>query len=433
MKNIKKDLHALFDELRGTMEVDHIIELLVFTAFMTKLEPSILEKLKNEKEDDAYQQLSDVAVATKQKFPKLNSGLFDVPQEHRVYKKGLHSVVQFVLALSENNAFSEFVLVLGELKRLKSRISDFTDSANASTSALFKALVGNCKDKTLFDGACGLAKIACDLNPKAGYLNEINTDVAIMAERLLILSNRNQFVVHNANSLMESHDDKQEKVDIVVMEPPLALKFSADQRRLFTEADYLLVDPGSSVPASAGDVLWVQLALSQLNNRGKAYLLLPQGWLFRGGYDGKVREKLIELDVVETIIALPPQLLEYTSIPPVILVLNKRKEKQGVVHFVDASDFGVSARVQREVSNEDAKAISQLAAGKNPEDKRFRAVCREEIASNDNVLNVKRYISTEVVASKVDLDEELLKLDGMKHQYAESQQVLEGLLKNLGL
>ncbi|MEZ9692441.1 N-6 DNA methylase [Vibrio lentus] len=432
MKNINKDLHVLFDELRGTMEVDHIVELLVLTAFIAKLEPSILETLKSAKEDDVYQQLNDVAATTKQKFPKLNSGLFEVPQEHRVYKKGLHSVVQFVQALSENNAFSDFVLVLGELKRLKSRISAIADSANASTSVLFKALVGNCEGRTLFDGACGLAKIASDLNPKTGYLNEINIDVAIMAERLLILSNREQFVVHNANSLMESHGDEQKKVDIVVMEPPLALKFSADQRRLLTKADYLLVDPGSSVPASAGDVLWVQLALSRLNNEGKAYLLLPQGWLFRGGYDGKVREKLLELDVVDAVIALPPQLLEFTSIPPAIVVLNKRKEKQGVVHFVDASDFGVSARMLREVSSEDAKAISELACGKYPEDKRFRAVYREEITSNDNVLNVKRYINTKVEAAKVDLKEELLKLDGVKQQYVESQRVLEGLLESLG-
>lgn len=292
--------------------------------------------------------------------------------------------------------------------------------------------MGNCESKTLFDGACGLAQIASELNPKAGYLNEINAHAAIMAERMLILNNREQFVVQSKDSLTDTHSAEQESVDVVVMEPPFALKFSADQRRLLAEVDYLLVDPGSSVPASAGDVLWVQLALSQLNNEGKAYLLLPQGWLFRGGYDGKVREKLIELDVVEAIIALPPQLLEFTSIPPAIVVLNKQKEKQGVVNFVDASDFGVSTGALREIGAEDAKIISELVAGVPPQDKRYRAVSREEIESNENILNVKRYIITEVEATKVDLSEELLKLDEIKHQYAQSQKVLEGLLKNLG-
>ncbi|MDE1266083.1 N-6 DNA methylase [Vibrio aestuarianus] len=432
MTNIKKDLHALFDELRGTMEVSHITELLVFTAFLTKLEPSALKKLEDEKEEHAYQQLKEAAVAVKQKFPLLKSELFEAPQEHRIYKKGLYLVVRFVLALSASNAYSDFVVGLKELKRFKSRISDIADSANHSTTELFKALVGNCENKTLFDGACGLAQIASELSPKAGYLNEFNAHTAIMAERMLILNNREQFVVQSKDSLTDTHHGEQESVDVVVMEPPFALKFSADQRRSLAEVDYLLVDPGSSVPASAGDVLWVQLALSRLNHEGKAYLLLPQGWLFRGGYDGKVREKLLELDVVEAVIALPSQLLEFTSIPPAIVVLNKNKDKPGVVHFVDASDFGDSTKALREVGAEDAKIISELVAGVHPQDKRYRAVSREEIASNENILNVKRYISTEVEATKVDLSEELLKLDEMKHQYAQSQKVLEGLLKSFG-
>lgn len=53
---------------------------------------------------------------------------------------------------------------------------------------------------------------------------------------------------------------------------------------MLTEINYLQpLSVFHAIPSSASESLWIQLYLYHLNDKGRAYLILPIGWLFKGG------------------------------------------------------------------------------------------------------------------------------------------------------
>jgi len=220
----------------------------------------------------------------------------------------------------------------------------------------------------------------------------------------------------------------KQQFDLVVMEPPFSLKFGADERRKLAESPFIQVPTGSSVSATAGDSLWIQQALSKLNETGKGYILIPQGFLFRGGYDAKVREYLLENELLEAVIGLPANVLNGTSIPPVILVLNKNKPAGSSVVFVDASEIGKSNKNRITISEEDAVLIADLAAGKLADDDHYKAVFMPEIREQNNELNISRYIIKNVEVEELDVEQELQVLNNYQVEFEQSQKRLKLLL-----
>ena len=66
-----------------------------------------------------------------------------------------------------------------------------------------------------------------------------------------------------------------------------------------------------------------QTTLYNKNESNKAIMLLPQGWLFRGGYDARLREHLLIHGFIETIISFHTGLMKSLSIPIVLMIMNK--------------------------------------------------------------------------------------------------------------
>ena len=156
--------------------------------------------------------------------------------------------------------------------------------------------------------------------------------------------------------------------------------------------------------------------------------MLPQGILFRVGYDASVREYLLENELLEAVIGLPAGILDGTGIPPVILVLNKNKQAGSPVIFVDASDMGSNERHRIIMSDQEAQLIAELATGKRVEDKRYKAVFIPEIRQNNNELSISRYIAKEIEVAELDLAKELKTLQGYRADFEQSQQALTALL-----
>ena len=68
---------------------------------------------------------------------------------------------------------------------------------------------------------------------------------------------------------------------------------------------------------------------SALNKNGKAAIICSQGILFRGGEEEDIRKKMIEDDIIEGIIALPPKLFYGTGI--VIYCFSTFRGAKGIV------------------------------------------------------------------------------------------------------
>jgi type I restriction enzyme M protein len=65
-------------------------------------------------------------------------------------------------------------------------------------------------------------------------------------------------------------------------------------------------------------------------------VVVPHGVLFRGAAEGRIRQKLIEENLLDVVIGLPEKLFYGTGIPAAVLVFRKNKADDKVL-FIDAS------------------------------------------------------------------------------------------------
>lgn len=420
MGALSKQLWSLVDECRGAMEVSHTLELITYVAFIAKEAPESFQTIVNSGHAKQLDMLTEAGASLQSEHPM---EVCIAPNHYRIDAKVINLVISFIAEISDFGSLAKVLRFINAEALGKYNVN----SSNQSMERIFSALVGDCTTQTVYDGACGLARIASSLNPEMLYLEEKNHNSYVSAYRLLTIENR-QFNLAHSDSLLEPAFNGEQQFDFVVMEPPFAQKFSADERRKFVEAPFISVDVGKAVSANSGDSLWVQQALSNLNKTGKGYVVLPQGLLFRGGYDAKVREYLLENELLESVIGLPASILDGTSIAPVILVLNKNKQPGSPVVFVDASEIGTPDKGSVVISEQDALLIADLAAGKLVDDERYRPVLIPEIRKQNNELSISRYIIKKIEVEELDIAQELKTLSSYQAEFEQSQQILTSLL-----
>jgi type I restriction enzyme M protein len=177
-----------------------------------------------------------------------------------------------------------------------------------------------------------------------------------------------------------------EKFDLIVANPPYGLRLGNHYREIqsnFHTIEQFLLEKG----------------MKYLNENGKLIALLPQSILFRGLHDYRVREFLVNEDLIDSIISLPGGLLLNTGIPLIIMVLNKSKKIPGKVRFVDAKRFIDSKSPKERVLN-DYELNSFLHGSKNFSDI-VRLVSNDEIKAFDYNLSVPRYFKKQIKGVKL--------------------------------
>ncbi len=204
--------------------------------------------------------------------------------------------------------------------------------------------------------------------------------------------------------IIDSVDDI--KVSQVVSNPPYSLKWNPpnyDNRFVGYEI----------APKSKADYAFILHILSKLNDKGEALIILPHGVLFRAAKEGKIRRKLIDNNLIDTIIGLPPKLFLNTGIPVCILKLKKNKDNTDIL-FVDASKDYVSNSKQNDLSEEHIdKIVSTVNARKDVEMYAFVS-SYNNIKKNDYNLNIPRYVDThipEIIPDLNDTMDELIEID----------------------
>lgn len=160
-------------------------------------------------------------------------------------------------------------------------------------------------------------------------------------------------------------------------------------------------------PRGYADLAFLQHMLASLRQDGKAGVVLPHGTLFRGGSEGKIRQALLQADLVEGIVGLPSALFYNTGIPAAIWLLNKDKNpaQKGRVAIVEASRDYQEGKKQNQLLDTHIDKIVKAYEVLADVDKYMRVVPLEEIAENDYNLNISRYVDTSEPEPEVDIDE----------------------------
>jgi type I restriction enzyme M protein len=133
---------------------------------------------------------------------------------------------------------------------------------------------------------------------------------------------------------------------------------------------------------------------SMAEQSGRMAVVLPQGALFRKSAEGKIRQKLLQEDLVEAVIGLAPNLFYGTGLAGCIMVLRRRKppERKKKVLVVDASSLFRKGRAQNFLDAEHAETIAGWYRDFRDVEDYVRVVALDEIKEEGWTLNISRYV-----------------------------------------
>ena len=187
-------------------------------------------------------------------------------------------------------------------------------------------------------------------------------------------------------------------------------------------------------PKGYGDLAFVQHMLASLKDAGVLAVVVPHGVLFRGGAEGRIREAMLNADVIDAVVGVAPNLFYGAGIPAAILVCRKVKpaERKGKVLVVNGDTTYQPGKAQNFLTDYHVRILTDAVHGFHDIEKLARIVRVEEIAANGYNLNISRYVQTGTDAEAVEVAAEVAKLQDLISQRNEAEAIMFGHLKRLG-
>ncbi|MBU4608200.1 MAG: SAM-dependent methyltransferase, partial [Methanobacterium sp.] len=206
-------------------------------------------------------------------------------------------------------------------------------------------------------------------------------------------------------------------------------------------------------PKRNANFAWVQHFIHHLAPTGVAGFVLSNGSMSAGGVEGKIRQKIVEDDLVDCMVALPSQLFYNTGIPSCLWFISRDKSnsrfrnREGEVLFIDARKLGFMAdRTHRELNDEDVSWIAdtyhawrgEKDAGEYEDIRGFcKAVKLEDIGKHDYILTPGRYVGFAEEEEDPEVFEEKMQrlTKELSEQFKESERLeaeIRANLKGLG-
>ena len=192
-------------------------------------------------------------------------------------------------------------------------------------------------------------------------------------------------------------------------------------------------------PASKGDWAFLLHMIASMSKNGRVAAVAPHGVLFRGASEGKIRQAVIEKNLIDAVIGLPENLFYGTPIPACIIVFKQGKKNTDVL-FVDASKEFLKDKAKNKLTVDNVKKIVDTylsyASGDHvkAEIEKFSHIATlDEIKQNDFNLNIPRYVDTFEEEVIIDIDEVNKEIEDLKRQIKDSEEKMAQYLKELGL
>jgi len=243
--------------------------------------------------------------------------------------------------------------------------------------------IGSANGLKVFNPFAGVASFVKDIQDSLFvYSQELNQKTWAIGQLRLIV-NHSPVDFRCEDSI--SNWPNNEKFDLIVSNPPFGMRLNGvykEKHPDFRTAEEFLLNVG----------------LDSLSSSGKFIAVLPQGILFRGGSEQRLREQLVKEDLIDTIISFPGGILHHTGIPFIVLILNKAKERPGKIRLVEADDC-ILKPSPRENIIEVEKLLRVSEQIENTDS--VRIITNDDIIANNFNLNIPRYFQEEVEGVKL--------------------------------
>jgi type I restriction enzyme M protein len=203
--------------------------------------------------------------------------------------------------------------------------------------------------------------------------------------RMLLLDTRVDTSIERHGSM--HLPDNKKKYDVVFLNPPFGIANSVN-RTVNPIGDWSRFVDGTK----RMDMIFLAHSLDRLNVKGSMAAIMPNIFLSGQGLVKELRRKLVEGNLLEAVVTLPPRIFSNTGVLTAILFLNKRKETKDIF-MLNASELVYKKGQQFYFEGE--KAIELFHQRDNliatQKDDRIRFVTNEEIAAHDYDLQFSSY------------------------------------------
>ena len=310
-------------------------------------------------------------------------------------------------------------------------------------SDLIAELLDPQKGDSICDPACGSGSLLMKCGRKV-VSNHNSKEYALYGQEAIgstwSLAKMNMFLHGEDNHRIEWGDtirnpkllDKNGDLmlfDIVTANPPFSLdKWGYEQ----AENDKFDRFRRGLPPKTKGDYAFISHMIETLKPvTGRMGVVVPHGVLFRGSSEGKIREKLINENLLDAVIGLPEKLFYGTGIPAAILIFKKQKSDDSVL-FIDASREFKSGKNQNNLTEENIAKIIATYRARESVDKYAYLATLQEVKDNDYNLNIPRYVDTFEEEAEIDLVAVRAEREQLKTQLAELEVQMAKYLEELG-
>ncbi|QEH17911.1 type I restriction-modification system subunit M [Histophilus somni] len=290
---------------------------------------------------------------------------------------------------------------------------EFFTPQNVSKLISQLALHGQSAVNKIYDPACGSGSLLLQakkqfddhLIEEGFFGQEINHTTYNLARMNMFLHNINydKFHIELGDTLINPKLKDDKPFDAIVSNPPYSIKWiSSDDPTLINDERF--APAGILAPKSKADFAFILHALNYLSAKGRAAIVTFPGIFYRSGAEQKIRQYLIEQNVVETVIALPPNLFFGTSIATNILVLSKHKTDTQT-QFIDASSLFKKETNNNILTDEHIAEILKLFADKVDVEYLAKSVENSQIADNEYNLAVSSYVEQKDTREVINITE----------------------------
>lgn len=315
-----------------------------------------------------------------------------------------------------------------------------------SLATLLAKLAAPQKGNTIFDPSCGsgslLLEVAKEIKSPdfALFGQEVNGATWALARMNMFLHGQDSAVIKWCNTLTAPALEEKGRLmqfDRVVANPPFSLdKWGSE----LLENDRFNRFQRGMPPKSNADYAFIQHIVESLKpGSGKAAIIIPHGVLFRGAAEGRIRQKLLEENLIDTVIGMPAGMFSSVGIPVAILVIDRSREQGGAnakrrdVLFIDASRDYLENKKQVTLSEAQEKKIIDTYVSREAIEKYSHAASFDEIKENDFNLNIPRYVDTFETEAVVDIAKVQQEILDLEKKQAHLRVKMNQYLKELGL
>lgn len=316
---------------------------------------------------------------------------------------------------------------------------------------LIATLASRNKGNTIYDPVCGTGTMlvkTCERRysdtPISLYGQDLDPISLAIATMNIIMHGNDACDLRAGNTITSPQFTKDARTlqtfDCIVACPPLAVKDwtqDPEHPKYRPEEDPFNRFSRGIPPVKRSDWAFLSHIIESLSDQGEAFVILPEGALYRTIIEDKIRRNVILENLVHAVIALPQNMLYGSAIASAIIVLKKKRKKSDIL-FID-TERGVTREKYRNVMpnetiNEIFAVYSAFSDEKQiPEQKYIiaKSIDTLTVEEHDYSLKVSEYINDEKPQERRSLESVRKDIAQTEDALKQQSRLIDELLRTL--